>query len=183
MPTTLPSSTMGTRLMAFLSSRFAMVDSGVSEAAVTTFRVITSVTRRECSLTNSLASVSRPVKMASHHGRLRPVPASTRRIRSPSLTIPSSLPSDPTTGTPLMRESNNVLNAGVRPYRNDIRHHHIGGFHGTGSILGSARTLLRWPADSLICIKTGKHLPWLVHRAETATGRWTCEDRTLGLQR
>jgi hypothetical protein len=107
-PTTLPSSTIGTRLMAFLSSRFAMVESGVSDAAVTTFRVMTSAIRRECSFTNSLASVSRPVRMASHHGRLRPVPASTRRMRSPSLTIPKSLPSDPTTGTPLMRESNRI---------------------------------------------------------------------------
>src|SRR5262249_48554973 len=44
-----------------------------------------------------------PVKMTSHHGRRRPVPASTRRMRSPSLTIPSSSPFGATTGTPLIR--------------------------------------------------------------------------------
>ena len=123
-----------------------MVESGVSGAAVTTFRVITSVIRRECSLMNSLASTSLPVRIASHHGRLRPVPASTRRMRSPSLTIPSNLPSDPTTGTAAdagtQQNAGDVLNACVRTNRNDIRDHYIGSLHDTGSIFDT-RTLLR----------------------------------------
>jgi hypothetical protein len=53
---------MGTRLMRFFSSKFAISPSGVSGVAVITERVMTSVTLCECDLTYSAASTCFPVR-------------------------------------------------------------------------------------------------------------------------
>src|SRR5262245_10125785 len=59
MPTSLPPSTMGTRLIRLCSSKPAISPSGVSGLAVTTLRVITSATLPEWDLMYSLAPSSR----------------------------------------------------------------------------------------------------------------------------
>src|SRR6516162_1019049 len=94
---------IGTRLMRFLSSNVAISLRGVSGAAVITERVMTSVTLCECDFTYSAARTCLPVRYSSHQDRLRSVPASARRMRSPSLTIPRSSSCSSMTGTALMR--------------------------------------------------------------------------------
>jgi hypothetical protein len=66
MPTTLPSLTIGTRLMACLSRSSATSPTGVSSEAVTTFRLITSTTLRECDLMYSEAKPSLEATKWSH---------------------------------------------------------------------------------------------------------------------
>src|SRR5215510_16036002 len=100
---------IGTRLMRFLSSNVAISLSGVSGVAVITERVMTSVTLCECDFTYSAASTCLPVRYSSHQERLRLVPASARRMRSPSLTIPRSSPCSSITGTALMRLARRML--------------------------------------------------------------------------
>src|SRR6516225_6175586 len=89
--------------MRFLSSNIAISPSGVSGVAMITERVITSVTLCECDFTYSAARTCLPVRYSSHQDRLRSVPASARRMRSPSLTIPRSSSCSSMTGTALMR--------------------------------------------------------------------------------
>src|SRR5215831_3352688 len=100
---------IGTRLMRFLSSNVAISLSGVSGVAVITERVMTSVTLCECDFTYSAASTCLPVRYSSHQDRLRSVPASARRMRSPSLTIPTSSSCSSMTGTALMRLARRIL--------------------------------------------------------------------------
>src|SRR5690242_13865490 len=103
MPTSAPFSTIGTRLIAFFSSKLAMSLSGASGAAVITDFVITSATLRPCAFTYSAASLSSSENSAeSHRERRRSVPRSARRIRSLSLTTPTTFPAPSTTGSALM---------------------------------------------------------------------------------
>src|SRR6516162_1566921 len=57
----------------------------------------------------SAASTCLPVRYSSHQERLRSVPASARRMRSPSLTIPRSSPCPSITGTALIRLARRIL--------------------------------------------------------------------------
>src|SRR6516225_9385453 len=93
----------------FFSSKTAISPSGVSGVAVITERVMTSVTLCECDFTYSAASTCLPVRYSSHQERLRSVPASARRMRSPSLTIPRSSPCSSITGTALIRLARRIL--------------------------------------------------------------------------
>src|SRR5262245_41253406 len=102
-PTSCPLLMIGTRLIEFFSSSDAISGRGVSGVAVITLRVMMSATLRLWARTYSAASVSFPVKSSSQEERLRSVPASERRSRSPSVTMPTRFPLSSTTGTPLIR--------------------------------------------------------------------------------
>src|SRR5215471_11511595 len=95
--------------MRFLSSNIAISPSAVSGVAVITEGVMTSVTLCECDFTYSEARTCLPVKYSSHQERLRSVPASARRMRSPSLTIPTRSAWSSITGTALMRLARRIL--------------------------------------------------------------------------
>ena len=87
----------------------AISESGVSGVAVMTVFVIRSETLRARARIYSAASASLLVKTESHQDGRRSVSVSERRMRSPSLTTPTTRPLSSTTGTALMRwRANNV---------------------------------------------------------------------------
>ena len=108
MPTILPPSTTGTRLIRCCSSNDETSPKGVSGFTVTTRRVITSPALRACDLMKSCAIRSRSANSSSHQERRRSVSFSTRWMRSPSLTMPTRAPAASTTGTPLMPFASNI---------------------------------------------------------------------------
>jgi hypothetical protein len=101
-PTSLPPSTIGTRLIRLRSSIAAISPRGVSGFAVMTSRVITSATMREYDLIYSVADAHLFDISSSHQECRLAVPISGRRIKSPSLTMPTRSPFSSTTGAALM---------------------------------------------------------------------------------
>src|SRR5262245_704388 len=63
-----------------------------------------------------------------------------------------------------------VLYAGLGANGNDIRHHHVGGFHGTAPSWTLPASASR-AAISLIFIKTGNDLSWLARASEQCSWR------------
>ena len=80
-------------------------ESSASSATQTTSRVMTSRTLRPCVWTYSDDNRPGPSRISSHFGRLRSVPSSMRRSRSPSERTPTSAPAASSTISPLMRFS------------------------------------------------------------------------------
>src|SRR5262249_9953861 len=133
MPTSLFPSTMGTRLIRLRSSIAAMSPSDVSGWAVMTSRVITSATLRECDLMYSVADAHSVDINSSHQECRLVVPISGRRIRSPSLTMPTSSPFLPTSRRPtdviVQQCGGDFADARVNAHRNDVGNHHICSLH------------------------------------------------------
>ena len=73
-----------------------------TRAMVSGSGVMTSATLRPCSRTKSVAAWAGPRMNDRKRPRLRCVPSSLRRIKSPSETMPTSFPAASTTGSPLM---------------------------------------------------------------------------------
>ena len=104
-PTIRPSWSTGTRLMRCAVSSRAISPISVSSPTVTTGLVMTSRavrpgTRRLA--TNAASSVSPSASRLSHQSRRFSRPASSRPIRSPSLTMPAGAPAASMTGTALI---------------------------------------------------------------------------------
>src|SRR5215218_3500937 len=102
MPTILSPRITGRRFTLFRSMRSTISASAVSSVMVSGEEVITSETLRPCSWTKSLADLPDPRMNRSQRPRLRPVPISLRRMKSPSETTPTSLPALSTTVRPLI---------------------------------------------------------------------------------
>jgi hypothetical protein len=102
-PTSLPLSMTGTRLMRRWFIRCTRSAIPVSGAAETISRLMTSPTRRACARVYSSASRPAPSRNSSQRGWRGAAPVSARRKRSPSVTMPTTSPLGPTTGRPLMR--------------------------------------------------------------------------------
>jgi hypothetical protein len=96
-----PSSMTGTRLIFLASSRSTISPSVAVSSTVKTSRVMMSATRFACDLAYSSASREFDENGSLQRGRW--VPISTRRNKSPSVTIPTRHPSLSRIGTPLMR--------------------------------------------------------------------------------
>src|SRR5262245_45129763 len=93
-----------------------------------TSRVITSRAMRPWVFVYSRTSALLSEKNVNHHEpRCSPI-ANACRIKSPSLTMPTTLPSAATTGTPLMRLAcrGNLWDRGFRCNRDDLARHDIG---------------------------------------------------------
>ncbi len=101
MPTIAPPLTTGSRLMWWRSRSRTASSREASSATVTTSRVITSSTLRPCACAYSSASWPGATRSSIHRVRCRSVPISARRRKSPSVTIPTSLPRS-ITGKPLI---------------------------------------------------------------------------------
>src|SRR5215831_9890798 len=101
MPTSLPSRTTSTRLIWWRSMRCTISSSGASSVTDRTSAVITSPTLRPLVCTYSLARRPGPMRNSIQRVRLRWVPVSVRRSRSPSVTMPTTEPPASTTGRPL----------------------------------------------------------------------------------
>jgi hypothetical protein len=104
-PIICPEATTGTRLMFFATSNSAIREIGSSGCTVTTSLLITSLARNPCAFRYIaiLSPVRDPASSTSSHHDRRLSSAACRPIKSPSLTIPISLPDSLSTGTALIR--------------------------------------------------------------------------------
>lgn len=105
-PTTLAPSTTGMRLTWWRVISSTTSSSDASRDVVMTFSDITSETRLPLAWTYSSAALPGLTRNSSQRERLRFVSSSPLRRKSPSLTIPTSVPSPRMTGRPLILRDN-----------------------------------------------------------------------------
>jgi hypothetical protein len=102
-PTTRPCRMTGKCLMLLCFMRLTISSSRVSSVIVIGVGVIRSATFRPWVWTHSSAVRPGPIKNSLRRALLRCVPVSARRRKSPSATMPTSVPWRSTTGNPLTR--------------------------------------------------------------------------------
>src|SRR6516225_1645389 len=138
MPTTLPFSTIGTRLIAFFSSRSAIFQSEVSGAAVTTL-----ARHHIGDLARMLPHEFHRQRLFAHEDGEPPrSPAAGTRLDAPheiafaddtdELAV---CPDDWNAADPRGQQNmSDVLDAGIGTHRDHVPNHYVGGFHGTSPL-------------------------------------------------
>src|SRR5262245_35677492 len=144
MPTILPSCTTGTRLICFVSSRSAISPSVANSSTLQTSSVMMSATRLACDLTYSAASREFDENGLLQRGRCRSVPISTRRSKSPSVTIPTSLPSLSSrnaTDAKVEHQPRKLFDGGIRRCGHHCPDHHISRPHPSPPMLRPSKAI------------------------------------------